>query len=76
MKIKELTSNVAITEKNENQYVHTCPTCWTNFTARYIRDPSGIFSDKVIPDIDGFTDEPVVRCDVRVVKNTFIDDSK
>ena len=36
----------------------------------------GTFSDKVTSDIDAFTDEPVVRCDVRVVKNTFIDDSK
>ena len=33
-------------------------------------------SDKVIPAIDVFTDEPVVQCDVQVVENTFIDDSK
>ena len=30
----------------------------------------GAFSDKVTPDIDGFTDEPVVQCDVQVVENT------
>ena len=36
----------------------------------------GSFSNKVTPDTDGFTDEPVVQCDVRVVKNTFVDDSK
>ena len=26
MKIQEVTSNAAVTEKNEKQYVHTCPT--------------------------------------------------
>ena len=31
----------------------------------------GAFLEKVTPDIGGFTDEPVVQCDVRVVKNTF-----
>ena len=37
----------------------------------------GAFSDKVNPDsFDGFTDESVVQCDVQVVENTFIDDSK
>ena len=30
----------------------------------------GIFWDKVI----GFTDEPVVKCDVPPIKNTFLDD--
>ena len=34
------------------------------------------FTDKVVPDIDGFTDEPVVQCDVQVVENTFVVDSK
>ena len=34
------------------------------------------FSDKATPDIAGFTGEPVVQCDVWVVKNTFLDDSK
>ena len=34
------------------------------------------FSDKVVPDSDGFTDEPVVQCDVQVVKNAFVGDSK
>lgn len=29
------------------------------------------FSDKVIPDIDGSTDEKVVQCDVQVVKRYF-----
>ena len=32
--------------------------------------PQGPFSDKVTPDIDGFTDEPVVQCDVQAVENT------
>ena len=34
------------------------------------------FSDKVARDIDDFTDEPIVQCDVQVLENTFIDDSK
>ena len=36
----------------------------------------GAFSDKVAPDIDGFTDEAVVQCDVQVVENATVDDSK
>ena len=32
-------------------------------------------SDNVAPDIDGFTGEPVVQCDVQVVK-FFVDYSK
>ena len=28
------------------------------------------FSDKVTPDIDVLTDEPVVQCDVQVAENT------
>ena len=35
-----------------------------------------IFLDKVTPNIYVFTYEPVVQCDVQVVENTFIDDSK
>ena len=35
------------------------------------------FSNKVIPDIDSFTDEPVAhQCDVEILKSTFVDDSK
>ena len=33
----------------------------------------GPFSDKVSSDIDGFSEEPVVRCDSPVVKNNFVD---
>ena len=29
-----------------------------------ISEPQGAFSDKVILDVDGFTDELVVQCDV------------
>ena len=36
----------------------------------------GPFSDKVSSDIDGFSEEPVVRCDSPVVKNNFVDDCK
>ena len=36
----------------------------------------GAFSDKVTTGINGFTVEPVVQCDVQVVENTFMDDSK
>ena len=31
------------------------------------------FSIKVAHDIDYFTDEPLVQCDIPVVKNTFVD---
>ena len=34
------------------------------------------FSDKVTRDIDGFTDESVVQCDVQVAKNIFVYYSK
>ena len=36
----------------------------------------GSFSYKVTPDIDGFTNEPIVQCNFQVVENTFVDDSK
>ena len=36
----------------------------------------GAFSGKLVPDIDGFTDESEVQCDVQVVKNTLVHDSK
>ena len=58
-KIQEVTSNIVITEKNE-KLCHT--------TA--IPQIQGAFSDKVTPNIDGFTDEPVVQYDVQVVENT------
>ena len=41
-----------------------------------ITGPQGSFSEKGTPDLDGFTKKPVVLCDVRVVKNTSVDDSK
>ena len=69
MKIQEVTSNVAIIEKNEKQYVR-------QILKRGIRGTSGTCSDEVTPDIDGFIDEPVIQCVVQVVKNTFVDDSK
>ena len=53
-----------ITKKNEKLYQTTG-----------IPGTQGAFSDKVTPDIDGFTDEPVVQCEVLVLKNTFTDDS-
>ena len=34
------------------------------------------FQIKLHQIFDGFTDEPVVQCDVQVVQNTFMDDSK
>ena len=45
-KMQEVTSYVAITEKNEK----LCP------------EIQVAFEHKVAPDIDGFTDEPVVKC--------------
>ena len=69
MKIKEMTSNVEITEKNEKQYVGQTMLLG-------IPGTQGTFLQKLTLDIFGFTDEPKVQCDVRVVKTTFGDYSK
>ena len=50
IKTQEVTSNVAITEKNEKQYVR-------QITQLGIRGTRGEISDKVTPDIDGFADD-------------------
>ena len=60
MKIQEFISNIVISEENEK----LCQT--TGIPGRDIFRPL----------IDGFTDKPVVQCDVQVVENTFRDDSK
>ena len=63
-KIQEVTSNAAIAGKNGKQYVRLTLT---------IPGTQGAFLDKVIPDIDGFTDAPVVyQCYAQVVENTFV----
>ena len=60
-KIRDVTSNVAIAEKNWKQYVRL---------PLSISGTQGAFLDKVIPDIDGFTDEPVVyQRNAQVVEN-------
>ena len=59
---QEVVSNVAITVKNEK----LCQT-------KGIPGIQGIFSDTVT---SGFTNEPVVQCDVQVAGNTFVDNSK
>ena len=69
MKIQEVTSNVAITQKNVKQYVR-------KIIQLGIQGTQGAFTDKVTPNIYDLTDEPVVQCDVCVVKNAFVDDSK
>ena len=51
---------IAITEKHEKLLDNTG-----------IPKPQGAISDKVTPDIDAFSDEPVVQCDVQVVENNF-----
>ena len=61
-KIREVTSNFAITERNEKQYVRLKLT---------IPGTQRTFSDKVVPDIYGFPDEPVVQCDVQVCRKYF-----
>ena len=66
MKVQEVISNVSITVENENHV--------GQIIQLGIPGTQGAFLDNVTPDIDGFTDGPFVRCDVRVVKNTFIDD--
>ena len=58
-KIQEFTLNIAITEKNEKQYVRL---------QLSILGTQEAFSNKVDPDIDGFTDGPVVQWDVDIVK--------
>ena len=66
----EVTSNVAITEKNEKQYVR-------QIIQLRIQGSQEAFSDEVTPpDFDDFTDGQVVQCDVQVVRNTFVDNSK
>ena len=50
IKIQEVTSYVAITEKNEKQYVR-------QIIQLGIRGTRGEISDKVTPDIDGFADD-------------------
>ena len=52
-KIQEISSNIVITEKNEK----ICQTTGLPGT-------QGAFSNKVNPDIDGFTDEPVEQFNV------------
>ena len=54
-KIQEVTSNVVINNKNGK----LCQTTG-------IPGIQGTISDKITSDIDGFTDEPVVQCDVEV----------
>ena len=49
-KIQKAISNVVVTQKNEK----------LSLTSE-ILEIQGTFSDKVTPDIDGFTDEPVVQ---------------
>ena len=49
-KIQKAISNIVITEKNEK----------VSLTSE-IPEIQGAFSEKVTPDIDGFTDEPVVQ---------------
>ena len=64
-KTQELISDIVINEKNEKQYQITG-----------IPRTHGACSDKVTPDIDGFTDKLVVQCYVQVVESTFMDNSK
>ena len=65
-KIQELTSNDVITDKMKN-YVRL---------QLSMPGTQEAFWDKVTTDIDGFTDEPVVQCDIEVIKNIFVDDSR
>ena len=36
---------------------------------------NGAFLDKVVLDIDDFTDKPEFQCDIQIVKNTYVDDT-
>ena len=57
---------MSIIEKNEKKYVRL----------QEYQVPKGHFQIKLPQIFDGFTDQLVVQCDIQVVKNTFIDDSK
>ena len=35
----------------------------------------GEFLDKVVTDIDGFTDKPEFQCDIQIVKTTCVNDT-
>ena len=48
-KIQEVTSNIAITKKNEQNM--------SDYSDKYILETQGAFLGKVATDIDGFTDE-------------------
>ena len=66
LEIQEVTSkNIVITEKKENN-VYVRQIIYTN---------QGHLSTKVTP-VNGFTNEPVIQCNVPVVENNFVDDSK
>ena len=56
-KIQEVASSVAINEK-QNIFDESC---------RYTR-AQGAFSDKVTPDIDYFTEVPLIKCDFPILK--------
>ena len=53
---RQVTSNVAITKKNEKQYLRL---------QLSIPGTQRVFSDKVTTNIDYFTDEREVQCDVQ-----------
>ena len=64
-KIQEVTSNVAIIVKNEK----LCQTTG-------MPGSQGAYSGKVTSDIDSFTDDTVVQCEVQAVEKPFVDDSR
>ena len=59
----EAASSFEIPDKKNNISDKSC---------RYT-EAAGTYTDKVMPDIDYFTDKPVVQCDVSVAKNAFLD---
>ena len=63
-KIHELIWNIVIWEK------------WRTLSDIRVPGTQGTFSRKVTPDIDSFTDETVIQCDVQVVEHNFVDDCK
>ena len=62
--IQEVIPNIVITEKDDK-------ICQNRDTRDPQRSTQGTFSDEVTPDIDGFTNEPVVQCDVQVAGKYF-----
>ena len=75
---KELPRAVKTFEYENTKSNAKCCDHWENNSISYLGKPCGYsrapgaFADKVMPDIDYFTDEPAVQCDVSVAKKIIL----